>query len=135
VDLPPARLGEVRLQLADLSRKRLLRAGTAHRVEKLWRRVKAGEVEPRPRWVPAARTLAVLRELLEGGFSGKQLGAALGYPVVAKTFQLEKIRPETAEKVAAFRRAFAAGQVQRPGCRGELPDIDELASSRPGAAA
>jgi hypothetical protein len=88
--------------------KRSVKASTALKVEKLWRRIKRGECEPRPRWVDAAPTWRLVRRLLTEGFTMAQLGERLNYPIQAKTFRIPRIRPDTAEKVERFHRMITA---------------------------
>lgn len=86
----------------DSWNKRHVSAGRAAAVEKLWRQVKAGKFVPRPRWLDAAPTHALLRAMLATGLSMSELAKRLGYPLQEKTFRNTRVRPETAEKVATL---------------------------------
>jgi len=110
--------------------RKTVKTVTAVKVEKLWRRVKAHELKPRPRWVDSAPTWSLIRELLADGFTMYELGELLHYPLQAKTLQLALIRPETAEKVAALHAQIAADAGgERPVYDDKL-SIDDFAQAR-----
>lgn len=124
--------------LTAIAEMKYVKAATALRVEKLWRRVKAGEFESRPRWVDASETMRMLREMLAApGMTKRRLGALLGYPVNQKVLHLDKVREVTAAKVATFYAQFDEdeGEVEARPTYDDHLSIDDFATARPGSAA
>lgn len=110
-------------------------AATELRVEKLWRRVQSGELQPRRRWVPAAPAVRMLREFLAAGVHKKRLSELLGYPVSERGLLLKRIRPETAAKVKRLHAEWVANERELRERYDDALSIDDFATARPGDAA
>lgn len=104
-------------------------ASTALRIEKLYRRFLAGELHARPRWIPSAPTWHKIVLLLHEGFTAVELSRRLGGTPCNRDYRrkTKRIRPETAEKVAAFYDAMMA---EGPALPGDGADVIERKIAR-----
>lgn len=87
--------------LAQYGGRARMRASTALRIERLWRRVERGEVQPERAFVDAAPERAWLAEMLERGMPAWYLAERLGFVVRGR--ERGYMRPEHVLAVRALR--------------------------------